>query len=106
MSRPAPAKVEGEPTLRELSALQWDWVERMGWHNKTHLEAMALIVSEAGEAINELRGEAPTENYGEELADLILRTLDEAKNSGIDITAVLLAKMKKNEERGTRGRRI
>ncbi len=95
-----------EATLRELSDLQWDWVERMGWHNKTHLEALALIASEVGEAVNECRGEEPTENYGEELADILLRTLDEAKNSGVDITAVVLAKMKKNEERGTRGRRI
>jgi NTP pyrophosphatase (non-canonical NTP hydrolase) len=78
----------------------------MNWHNKTVLEALALIGSEVGEAVNECRGEKPTENFGEELADIILRTLDLAEWQGIDIQKTILDKMAKNETNGTRGRRI
>jgi NTP pyrophosphatase (non-canonical NTP hydrolase) len=93
-------------TINELCARQYDWVERMGWHNKTVLEALALIASEVGEAVNECRGEAPTEAFGEELADILLRTFDLARWQGIDLEAAILRKMAINEQRGTRGRRI
>lgn len=60
----------------------YDWIERMCWHNNTVLEALALIASEVGEAVNECRGEAPTEAFGEELADIILRVADLAQWQG------------------------
>jgi NTP pyrophosphatase (non-canonical NTP hydrolase) len=88
--------------LKELAKKQHDWVERMGWHNKTVLEALALIASEVGEAVNECRHEKPSENFGEELADIILRTIDLAETCGVDIQAEVLHKMAINEERGTR----
>jgi len=78
----------------------------MGWHNKTVLESLALIASEVGEAINECRGEAPTPNFQTELADIILRVADLAEWQGIDIAQAICDKMRINEERGTRGRRI
>ena len=90
--------------LNEIAKKQFDWVERMGWHNKTTLEAIALIASEVGEAVNECRGEVPTKKLGSELADIILRTLDLAESEGIDIEVEVLAKMEINNERGTRGR--
>lgn len=93
-------------TINELAEKQYDWVERMGWHNKTVLEALALIASEVGEAVNECRGEAPTPEFGTELADIILRVVDLAQWQGINLEEVLAAKMLTNEERGTRGRRI
>jgi NTP pyrophosphatase (non-canonical NTP hydrolase) len=92
--------------INEMCALQYDWVERMGWHNKTVLEALALIASEVGEAVNECRGDAPTEDFGEELADIILRVADLAQWQRIDLAHQLRQKMAINEERGTRGRRI
>ena len=92
--------------LNELAEMQFDWVERMGWHNKTVLEALALIASEVGEAVNECRGEKPTAELGEELADIILRTIDLAQWQGIDIELEVLCKMAKNEKNGTRGRRV
>ena len=85
---------------------QYDWVERMGWHNKTVLEALALIASEVGEAVNECRGESPTDNFSEELADICLRVFDLAKVQGIDLQQAIFNKMVINEKRGTRGRRI
>lgn len=90
--------------INQLAKQNYDWVERMGWHNKTTLEALALVASEVGEAINECRGENPTDNFAEELADIVLRVLDIAYWQGIDIEQELLNKMKKNEQRGTRGR--
>lgn len=92
--------------ISELCARQYDWVERMGWHNKTVLEALALIASEVGEAVNECRGEQPTEHLGEELADVILRVVDLAQWQGIDLEAEIIKKMEINEQRGTRGRRV
>jgi len=90
--------------LNELSRRNWEWVESQGWHNKTPLECLMLVVSECGEAANECRGEKPTDHFGEELADIILRTIDLAENHGINIEAAVLRKMKINDERGTRGR--
>ena len=68
------------------------------------LEALALVASEVGEAINECRHEEPTEAFGEELADVILRVLDIAHWQGIDIEKKITDKMDKNALRGTRGR--
>lgn len=90
--------------INEIAKRNYQWVEEMGWHNKTVLEALALVASEVGEAINECRHEKPTEELGEELADVILRVLDIAHWQGIDMEQKLLAKMEKNEARGSRGR--
>ncbi|MBW0298541.1 hypothetical protein B4P00_20355 [Shewanella xiamenensis] len=92
--------------INRIAAKQFDWVERMGWHNKTVLEALALIASEVGEAVNECRGDAPSGCFGTELADIILRVVDLAQWQGIDIGATIANKMAINEQRGTRGRRI
>ncbi len=90
--------------INKLAEQNYDWVEHMGWHNKTILEALALVASEVGEAINECRGDKPTEDFAEELADIVLRVLDIAHWQGIDMEKELQAKMLKNEQRGTRGR--
>lgn len=92
--------------INEMAAKQFNWVERMGWHNKSVLEALALIASEVGEAVNECRGEAPTPDFATELADIILRVADLAHWQGIDLEAIIVAKMEVNEARGTRGRLI
>ena len=91
--------------INEVAQKNYQWVERMGWHNKTTLEALALVASEVGEAINECRNEKPTDAFGEELADIILRVLDIAHWQGIDIEKEMTDKMLKNEQRGTRGRK-
>lgn len=92
--------------INEIARRQYDWVERMGWHNKTVLEALALIGSEVGEAVNECRGKEPSNNFGTELADIILRVADLAEWQGIDLSETIAKKMAINEERGTRGRRV
>ena len=87
-----------------LAQEQWLWVDKMGWHNKLPLEYVALIASEIGEVANECRGEQPTEKLGEELADIILRTLDMGHQFGFNMSAEIQAKMIKNYNNGTRGR--
>ncbi len=71
--------------LNEIAKNQFDWVERMGWHNKTVLEALALIASEVGETAEESFGSAPTKEFGEELADIILRIADLSYDKGYDL---------------------
>ena len=34
--------------INKIAELNYEWVERMGWHNKTTLEALALVASEVG----------------------------------------------------------
>jgi NTP pyrophosphatase (non-canonical NTP hydrolase) len=72
-----------------IAAKHFDWVERMGWHNKTTLESLALIASEIGEAANECLDGAYTGHFGEELADIVLRTADLAHTEVVDLAAVV-----------------
>lgn len=76
----------------DVAQRQYDWVERMGWHNKTSLEAMALIASEVGEAAAECCDEVVhVKALGEELADIVLRTLDLMLWEKFDVRATLIA---------------
>ncbi len=83
--------------LNYLARAQSDWLKTMGWwKNKTNLESLMLVVSECGEAANETRGATPTELFGEELADIILRVLGLASENDINIQEAVEHKMLKN----------
>lgn len=84
----------------------WRWVEAQGWHNKTPLEALALIAAEAGEAVNECRGRKPTPQLAEELADIVLRVIDLAACLDIDINLALARKVAKNAAAGKKPGRV
>lgn len=74
----------------QLAAKHYAWVEAMGWHNKTVLEALALIASEVGEVAMECTPKGTvTVSYGEELADIVLRTMDLAHWQGLDIDGIM-----------------
>lgn len=93
--------VSYQKDLNDLAQDQWKWVESMNWHgDKRPLEYLGLIASEVGEAVNECRGEKPTERLGEELADIILRTLDMAEQFDINIQQEVINKMHKNSMNG------
>ena len=93
--------------LNDLAQAHYKWVEEMGWHGKaTPLELLALIASEVGEAVNECRGETPTDKLPSELADIMLRTMDMALVMGYDLEAEILSKIEKNRQRGNKGRVI
>jgi NTP pyrophosphatase (non-canonical NTP hydrolase) len=93
-----------DKTMRidRLAATVWDWVVSMGWHNKTHLECLALISSEVGEAVNAWRD--GDEDFHGELIDILFRTLDLLHNTNADIIVEVQKRLKRNQERGTRGR--
>jgi len=71
--------------LNTIGAKHSQWVEAMGWHNKTVLESLALIASEIGEAAAECLGILDVVKFGEELADIILRTTDLAVTEGVNL---------------------
>lgn len=75
--------------LNDIGCRHSAWVESMGWHNKTPLEAIAMIASEMGEAAAELVGGVPTDKFGQELSDIILRIADLSQVLGLDIQASL-----------------
>lgn len=83
--------------LNDIAERQWTATERRGWHNKSTLEALALIASEVGEAVNEARGDVVSEAFSSELADIILRTLDLAESLNINIQQAVINKLQKNE---------
>jgi NTP pyrophosphatase (non-canonical NTP hydrolase) len=56
------------------------------------------VVSECGEAANEVRGEVPTKNFEVELADIILRVFGIAEENGINIQQAVINKMNANLE--------
>lgn len=86
--------------LNDLAHEQKQFLIRMGWwKNKTNLEALMLVVSECGEAANEVRGEKPTDHFGEELADIILRVLGIAAENDINIMQEVSNKMTINLQR-------
>lgn len=71
--------------FNKIAQTHYEWVENMNWHNKTVLEALALIASEVGEASFEHLDDYPTTHFGEELADIMLRSLDLAYWQQVDL---------------------
>lgn len=64
------------------------------------LSKLALIHSEVSEALEEAREEHPSlEAFGEELADVVIRTMDLAVACGVDLGDTILSKMARNEAR-------
>lgn len=82
------------------------WFNAMGYREATPLESLALIAGEIGEAVNECRQDKPTEAFGEELADIILRVITTADRTGVDIEAELYKKIEKNIQKGDKGRLV
>lgn len=83
------------------------FLKRMGWWKvKTPLESLALVASEIGEAANECRGEEPTEQFKEEIADIVLRCFGIAAEEGFDLSNACCDKIKKWQtmEPGHKGR--
>ena len=94
----------GSP-MRDFIAVHYGWLVSVGWAGKrTPLEDLALIASEVGEAANECRGDKPQENFGEELADIVLRVFGTAYQNDINIEIEILKKMEKNQKQGNKRR--
>lgn len=100
--------VELERQIVEINAAN-------GWHdtNASPLERIALIMTEASEAIEEIRdGHTVLETYyredgkpegvPSEIADVIIRALDFTGYYGIDIVTAIAEKLTYNATRGHR----
>ena len=96
--------------LNEIDVLaekQLSWLKEMGWVGKTTLlEDLMLVVSECGEAANEVRGETPTDNFKTELADIVLRVMGIAAKQGISLDQAIRDKMQYNLENGKKKGRL
>lgn len=90
--------------IRDLVTQHFNWLSDVGWTNKSPLEELALVASEVGEAVNECRGETPTDHLPSELADIVLRVAGLAGKLDIDLEQAIVDKMALNIQRGTRGR--
>lgn len=75
--------------LNLIAAQHHQWVEQMKWHNRTHLEAAGMIASEVAEACGEMTLSGTTLRFAEEIADVVLRVLDEAVELDLDVDAAL-----------------
>lgn len=62
---------------------------------------LALIHSEVSEALEAVRRQ-DRPNFQEELADVLIRVLDVAGGLGVDMGAVVRAKLERNKQRGYR----
>lgn len=86
--------------LSEIQQEAWETAEEKGFHegrdNLTPI-ALALIHSEVTEALEaDRRGQ---DNFGEELADIIIRVADLAGCEDIDLEQEVKDKMAENRER-------
>ena len=62
------------------------------------LSRLALVASEVGEAVEDIR-DADHKHLGEELADIVIRVMDMAGGLKIDLEGHVLSKMSKNRRR-------
>ncbi len=93
--------MESGKTVKELAKeIHSTAIEKGFWEggNRNFLEALMLIVSEAGECCEAYRKQQK-EKMAEELADVVIRTLDLAEGFGIDIETEILKKMEYNKTR-------
>ena len=63
------------------------------------LEQIAKIVSECGEAVSAIQHDMADDIVAEELADVVIRTLDLAGHMGVDFGSILIDKMEANKQR-------
>ena len=91
--------------LKMLGREAYDIAEESGWHEALpprttddQIVRLALIMSEASEGIEWVRKQKP-EKLGEELADIIIRTVEMATMYGYDLDGIVEAKMAFNRKR-------
>lgn len=65
-------------------------------------QKLMLIVSECSEAMEAVRKSQSFTEFSEELADILIRTVDLGHDMGIDFDTIVAEKMEKNRQRGFR----
>lgn len=91
-------------TLAKVQREAYDIAEAHGFHDvrTSRAEALALIHSEASEALEADRADEPDDHYAEELADIVIRVADHAEEVGVDLEQAVIRKMRENRERDYR----
>jgi len=97
--------------IRELQRLIYEYGKGKGFHDNDPTADeiweqgcdiiprwLMNVVSELGEAHEAFRCDDRL-NFAEELADAVLRILDDCETLGIDLEAEIIAKMEKNKQR-------
>jgi len=89
--------------IREINrANGWNVTKHGDWEQEYKVPAiLALIHSEVSEALEAFLGD-DRNNFGEELADIIIRVLDCAPGLKIDIDECVRRKLEVNRQRGYR----
>jgi len=108
--------------IKDLQAEIWECAEHQGFHlpdydnddgsgmtkqedwdtfHERVNERLMMIVSEASEAMEATRS-GDYKQFGEELADIMIRTMECAEHYGIDLEKEVIKKMRKNWEREPR----
>jgi NTP pyrophosphatase (non-canonical NTP hydrolase) len=77
----------------EMTPADWDTNVRMV------PTVLCLIHSEVSEALEEFRKQHRKDQFAEELADVLIRTLDCAAALGLDMDVAVIAKLEKNRQR-------
>ncbi len=107
----SPLNKLGEEILAINQANGWDVTTEDDWPRRLNeleecqiaveklMSKIALIHSEASEATEAIR-HADWANYKEEMADILIRTIDMMAGLGIDIDTEVVMKMAKNRTRG------
>lgn len=99
------AAAQGGVTLDEIRRLQIPVLERMGWlGTKTPLEQLALVYEELTEVMmaarelgKKMRAEVDDEQLGDEISDVIIRSVMMAHEMGLDLEAAIRRKLAKNQ---------
>ena len=89
----------GDEIHRNKVAHGWKVTTKDDWKEQHEIPAvLMLITTEVAEAMEAFRNN-DTENFAEELADVVIRTIGLSHGMGIDLASEIVKKMEKNKNR-------
>lgn len=77
--------------ISSIAEKHYTWICKKKWNNSSLLEYLTLVISEIGEASNEVRGIKLSDNFKFELSDIILRILAISEHYSLGINETLFS---------------